>query len=195
MIRAQFGIETISPGSMLRHEKRSGSALGAEAHGYTSGGGLVPDALIIALVRKWLNEHGDAFVFDGYPRTIPQAEALEVMLAEKGLLLDVVFLLEIGTEQIKERVLRRMICQGCGAIVSIGGRVQNAEQGCPRCGGILERRRDDTLEALATRMAEYRAKSAPLAAYYSSRNLLQKINAAQTASAVFAEIDAHLQAT
>jgi adenylate kinase len=194
MIKAAFQIEPASPGAMLRDEKKAGTPLGVEADRLTSRGQLVPDHLIVELVQSWLGKnHSDTFVFDGFPRTIGQAEALENLLARLKKPLQVAFFLDADFETVRERVARRMVCETCGNIAAVGLHIESASDLCPRCGGRLQRRNDDDEETLKQRMAEYREKSEPLNSYYTNRGLLQRIDANRIPSEVFADISSGIE--
>ena len=148
------------------------------------------------MVRAWLAPRdGAPFLFDGFPRSIGQAAALEEMLAERRAPLDAAISLDAGIELIRDRVVRRRICGACGHIVSLGLHVESGESPCPRCGaaGVLERRSDDNIESLEVRMREYREKSEPVLAWYEERNLLTTVKADQPAENVFEEIGAVLE--
>jgi adenylate kinase len=193
MIKAKYQIEAASPGAMLREEKKAGTPLGIEADKLTSQGQLVPDRLIVVLAESWLQHHDGAFVFDGFPRTIGQAEALANFLAGRGTPLDAAFLLDADFETIKERIARRMVCEQCGSIAGIGLHIESAESPCPRCGGHFQRRNDDNEETLCKRMTEYREKSEPLISYYAAHGLLVRIDACRTPVEVSADISAVLE--
>lgn len=188
MIRARYGIPITSPGAMLRDEKKAGSALGIEADKLTSTGRLLPDDIVIRLVEGWMQTQGGRFVFDGFPRSLGQAEALEAMLARRSAPLEVVLALEADVTTLQQRVANRVMCMQCGSIVALGWQVHEVEQGCPRCGGTLVRRNDDTPETLAHRLREYSEKTEPLFAFYQERRLLRQIDSAHDAEAVFATI-------
>lgn len=193
MIKAKYSIETASPGAMLREQKKAGTPLGIEADRLTSKGQLLSDDLIIDLVGSWLGEHDSAFVFDGFPRTCGQADALEAILEKRGTPLDVALFFQAGFETIRDRVSRRMVCESCGNVVSIGLHVKDAESRCPRCGGKLHRRSDDNEETLLARMKEYHEKSEPLVGWYSDRGLLETVDANCKPDEVFAQVAAILE--
>jgi len=188
MIRRKFQIPTASPGAMLREQKKAGTPLGIEAEKITSRGQLLPDDLIVSLVKSWLDEHNGAFIFDGFPRTTGQAGMLETLLAGRKTPLDVAFSLDAGFDKILDRVSRRMVCDDCGNIVSTGLHIEGAESPCPACGGKLHRRSDDNEQTLRLRMGEYREKSEPLISYYAERGVLKHIDAERTPEQVFADI-------
>lgn len=174
---------------MLRSEKEAGTALGEEAARVTGQGQLVSDAIINAVVSHWLEgQTGNAFVFDGYPRTIGQGEALEGMLAKRQTPLDATLLLEADLDTLRRRVELRAQCKQCRHIVSVGLHVASAADRCPRCGGELIRRQDDNAETLESRFLEYAAKTAPLISFYEKRNLLHRVNTDRPPDEVFAEV-------
>jgi adenylate kinase len=195
MIRERFGIETASPGAMLRAEKAAGTALGMEADRQTSNGQLLPDATIVKLVDEWLAVHDGAFTFDGYPRTIGQAEALESILKKRGTPLEAAILLDLDLDfdTILHRVQHRLVCASCGATLGLGFQVASDESPCPKCGGKLTRRSDDNPATLEHRMAEYREKTEPLVSYYRVRGILYEVDASRPPDEVFASIAAILQ--
>ncbi len=188
MITARYRIPSASPGSMLREEKEAGTPLGIEAGKLTSRGQLVPDKTVNELVAHWLAKHNSEFIFDGYPRSIGQAEGLERMLAERGAPLEVVLSLEADFATLQARVQSRAVCSRCRRNFSIGLHVTSLDQPCPVCGGALVRRADDTLETLGLRMREYADKTEPLIAYYSKRGLLCAVDATRTPEEVFASV-------
>ncbi len=179
---------------MLREHSQRGTELGKAADALTARGQLVPDALITALVEEWLTGHGDGFVFDGFPRTVPQAEALEALLARRGTPLQAVLFFNVPFEEIRNRVLNRVNCRQCGRIFKVGLHVASTEAPCPVCEGPLCRRADDTLEVLERRMAEYREKTEPLVDFYRKRGLLFELKGGPRPETVFAEISSILEA-
>jgi len=194
LIKARYGIASVSPGAMLREEMRLGTPLGIEADRITRDGSMVPDAMVIELVAKWLAAHTEGFVFDGFPRTIAQADALEQMLAQLHAPLDAVLFFDITAETIFERVMNRLTCTQCGRSFAVGLHLETAQACCPECGGTLGRRSDDTPEALEHRIAQYREKTEPLVEYYQRRGLLWTLQSADGPEGVFAEIASLLEA-
>lgn len=165
-----------------------GTLLGLKAEKATSSGQLVSDEVVNAVVEKWLSLHSGAFVFDGYPRSLGQAAALDVMLAERQVSVGLTLLLEVDSQTVRERVQRRMMCSSCGMIVSIGRHVSSANASCPSCDGKLIKRLDDNPETLELRMLEYMDKTEPLIGYYRERSLLRRVDAAREPEIVFSSI-------
>ena len=194
MIAARYKIPSASPGSMLREEAMAGTPLGIEANKLTSRGQLVPDDTVNALVASWLASHDSEFVFDGYPRSIGQADGLEKMLAVRGTPLDVVFSFEADLATLQKRVRNRAVCSQCRRNFSIGLHIAALDAPCPACSAPLTRRTDDTPETLGLRMREYADKTAPLISHYSKRGLLRAVDATRTPKEVFAEVAATLEA-
>lgn len=188
MITARYEIPSASPGSMLREERAAGSALGAEADGFTSQGRLVPDSIANQLVAGWLEKHDSQFIFDGYPRSLGQANALEQMLAARSAPVEVALSFEADLTTLQGRVMSRCVCSECARNFSSGIHDVAVDAPCPSCGAPLLRRSDDTLETLAVRMDEYRAKSVPLIGFYRERGLLRTIDATQSPEKVFGSV-------
>jgi adenylate kinase len=188
MITARYSIPSASPGSMLREEKDAGTQLGLEADKLTSRGQLVPDATVNQLVERWLEKRDSQFVFDGYPRSVGQADALGEMLATRGAPLEVVLSFEADLPTVQSRVQNRVVCSDCRRNFSIGLHVSSLDEPCPVCGATLVRRADDNLETLALRMREYAEKTEPLTAYYTKRGLLRAVNTTQLPEKVFASV-------
>jgi adenylate kinase len=188
LMQARYQFPTASPGAILREELKLGTELGLAAERTTSQGQLVSDEIVNSVVASWLTRHSSAFVFDGYPRSLGQAQALDQMLTERNLSLDAVISLEADLPTIRQRVERRMTCSQCGRIASIGLHVADAASPCPTCGGVLTRRLDDTPATLELRLQEYAAKTEPLIGYYRERGLLQPVNSARSPEVVFSSI-------
>jgi adenylate kinase len=188
LIQQKFGIPATSTGAILRHEARAKTPLGLQVHGIIIRGRLAPDALVLRLVSAWLDGLQDGFLFDGFPRTVTQAEALDALLQERRKPLELVILLQLTEQTILERMKRRLTCRTCGKIVSIGIHVRSGSDPCPNCGGLLELREDDRTDVLRQRLAEYVEKTSPVAEYYDKRSLLRPINGDHSADVVFKEI-------
>ena len=193
LIQRKFQISVTSTGAILRREAKLDTLVGREAGRIISKGALAPDDLVLALVGQWLDQHREAFLFDGFPRTLPQAVEFEKILQARQTPLDLAIFLEASESTIAFRMAHRLTCSNCGKVVSIGRHVQSASEPCPNCGGKLEVRSDDNHAALALRLEEFREKSLPLIDFYSGRNLLAKVDANQEADRVFEQISRVIQ--
>ena len=186
LIKNKFGIPTTSTGAILRKQAKERTPLGLEAEKIISKGGLAPDHLVTQLVEEWLEPHLDAFLFDGFPRTIEQAETFDSILEQREVRLNGAIALTVSVETIEQRMSLRLVCPNCGKVVSMGRHVQSPNDPCPNCGGQLEKRSDDNHEALARRLEAYWEKTVPVFKYYGNR--LVEINAGRDVEAVFADI-------
>jgi adenylate kinase len=189
MITRQFGIPVTSPGAILRRERDLGTPLGQETAEALQRGGLVSDKIIIGLIEDWLRLHGGhGFVFDGFPRTLPQAESLMTILARLRTALDLAIWLEVSEETVRDRISGRLQCGECGFTTSSSS-AQFAERPvCPYCDGPLVRRSDDDLGVLQTRLQEFRTKTEPLASFYGKMSILHRIDGNRDRDAVFSHI-------
>ena len=147
LLGAAFGIPHTSTGAMLRAERERATPLGIEAELYTSKGLLFPDDLAMRVVSAWL-EGRVRFILDGFPRTLGQARAFDSLLEARSMPLDAVYLLELSEVEIRERMLGRLTCGKCGSVYNQAFHRITTSDPCPRCGDALERRNDDTEEAL-----------------------------------------------
>ena len=189
MITRHFGIPVTSPGAILRRERDLGTPLGQETAEVLRSGGLVSDKIIIELIEDWLRLHGGhGFVFDGFPRTLPQAESLMSMLTKLRTALDLAIWLEVSEETVRDRITGRLQCGECGFTTSSSSAQFANRPVCPYCDGRLERRNDDDLGVLQTRLQEFRAKTEPLGAFYKRLSMLYRIDGNRDRDAVFADI-------
>lgn len=189
MITRQFGIPVTSPGAILRRERDLGTPLGLETADTTQHGGLVSDKIIVELIEDWLRLHGGhGFVFDGFPRTIPQAESLQSILGRHRTPLDLAIWLEVSEETVGDRIASRLQCQGCGFTTSLSSASFSERPVCPYCDGPLVRRNDDGTDVLKKRLEEFSAKTQPLAAFYDKSGALRKIDGNRDRDAVFSDI-------
>jgi adenylate kinase len=189
MITRQFGIPVTSPGAILRREKDLGTPLGQETAEVLQLGGLVSDKIIVGLIEDWLRLHGGhGFVFDGFPRTLPQAESLMSILARLRTALDLAIWLEVSEQTVRDRITSRLQCGECGFTTSASS-AQFAERPvCPYCDGPLVRRNDDDLRVLQTRLQEFHTKTQPLASFYGKISILHRIDGNRDRETVFSDI-------
>jgi adenylate kinase len=195
-LEREFGIVQISTGDMLRARKKAGDALGQELSAIMAAGNLVPDALIIRMLGERIEQPDAAkgFILDGFPRTVPQAEALDAMLAEKHLKLAAVIELKVDEEALVQRIAGRYSCAGCGAGYHDEFQKPAVAGVCDKCGSTeFIRREDDKPEAVRNRLKVYRDQTAPILPYYTARGLLQTIDGMAPIDQVYGEITALLK--
>jgi len=175
----EFGIPHISTGDILREAIKAGTELGRLAQSYINDGNLVPDQVVVDIIRVRLqNEDArEGYILDGFPRTIPQAEMLEKLLRESGTALDRAIYLEASEKVIIERLSGRRICRECGKIFHVVNMPPKVDGLCDICGGELIHRPDDQPEAIGRRLQVYREKTAALIQWYAERNLLVRVPA------------------
>jgi len=189
MITRHFGIPVTSPGAILRREKDLETPLGLETAEITQHGGLVPDATIVKLIEDWLRLHGaHGFVFDGFPRTVPQAESLNEILARHRTPLDLAIWLDVSEQTVAERIAGRLQCRSCGFVTSVTSGNFSERPVCPYCEGPLVRRNDDDTSVLRTRLKEYHAKTEPLAKFYDKSGAIHRIDGNRDRETVFKDI-------
>jgi adenylate kinase len=171
------GSVQISTGDILRAAVKEGSALGKEAGGYMGRGDLVPDALIMKIMEERLQQPDcrKGFILDGFPRTIPQAEALKTLLESLDIKLDFVVNLEVPTEVILDRLTTRRTCSNpeCQEIYNVKSNPPNADGTCKKCGSPAVQREDETEIAIMNRLDTYNKKTSPLIGFYESEGLLK----------------------
>ncbi|GAB3798332.1 adenylate kinase [Micromonospora zhanjiangensis] len=178
-IAAHLAVPKISTGDIFRANVSQGTPLGVEAKRYMDAGKLVPDEVTINMVRDRLAEPdaGEGFLLDGFPRTTPQAAALDKLLADLGTALDLVLELVVDDDEVIRRLSGRRTCRGCGKIWHVEFDATSQEGICDRCGAELFQRDDDKPETIAERLREYAAKTAPLVDYYGAQGKLVGIDA------------------
>ena len=186
LIQNRFGIPTTSTGAILRRQAKERTSLGLEAEQIISKGGLAPDSLVMQVVEAWLATHLASFLFDGFPRTVEQAEAFDQTLQQREAPLDLAIALAVSVDTITTRMALRLVCPNCGKVVSMGRHVQSPTDPCPNCGGPLEKRSDDNHGALERRLEAYWEKTVPVYKYYGNR--LVEVDAGRDAEVVFADI-------
>ncbi|MGC6486445.1 MAG: adenylate kinase [Planctomycetota bacterium] len=193
-VAAQAELAHISTGDMLREEVRSGSALGAEAKGFMDAGKLVPDQLIIDMVKARIQrpDAASAWILDGFPRTLPQAEALDQNLSGDNALTHVISF-AVPEDVLMGRLTGRRTCSQCGAIWHVENKPTRQDGVCDLCGGELTQRSDDREEAIGERLEVYRTQTAPLLAYYGDRGVLREIDANRSPDVVFQELLTQMQ--
>jgi len=179
MLTAIDGSVQISTGDILRGAVQAGTDLGKEAEAYMKRGDLVPDALIMGIMEKRLQEPDcqKGFLLDGFPRTIPQAEALKELLAKLDITLDMAVNIEVPRDVILDRLCTRRTCENpeCQAIYNVKSNPPQKEGICDKCGSPVIQRADETEEAILYRLATYNEKTAPLIGFYEKEGLLKTV--------------------
>jgi adenylate kinase len=189
-------IPQVSTGDMLRAAVKAGTPLGQEAKQYMNRGALVPDAVIIGLVRERLQQPdcSRGYILDGFPRTVAQAEALEKTLAGLQASLDSVVSLEVPTEDLVLRIAGRRTCRNCGAMYHVRFSPSKTDGRCDACGGPTYQRDDDREETVRRRLAVYAEQTAPLISFYAARGLLRRVPGTGEIAEIFQRITAALGA-
>jgi adenylate kinase len=185
----EFGLVHLSTGDILRKAVADGTPLGIEAKRHMDEGGLVPDDVVIGLVRERITQPDAAergVLFDGFPRTIPQAEALDEALSASGLALDAVVSVEVDPEAIVARITSRRQCRACGKIFNV------ASDGdltvCTECGGEVYQRDDDTEAVVRKRLDAYEAQTSKLVPYYAAQGTLRAVDGNRTPDEVYESV-------
>jgi adenylate kinase len=181
-------LKHLSTGDVLRDAVKNGTSLGKKAKAYMDAGDLVPDDVILGMIKEILQINKDGFIFDGFPRTAAQAEGLEELMAELDLGLDAVINLAVEDREVLSRLSGRFFCEKCGADFNVNTRPPKKGGVCDKCGGSLRQRNDDKTEVITNRLKVYREKTKPVEDFYRSRSLLKDINGAQAFDAVTASI-------
>ena len=178
-LQDRYDIIQLSTGDMLRAEVTSGSDLGSKAKEIMESGGLVPDELIIDMISRRIEEDDcrNGFILDGFPRTTPQAEALDVMFAEKEINLDHVIEMNVNDDAMVERITGRFTCANCGAGYHDTFQRPKSDGVCDACGGTeFSRRSDDNAETVRARLAAYHNQTKPIIDYYGNKKLLSQVD-------------------
>ncbi len=183
----RFHIPKLTTGDMLRSAVRAGSALGREAEQFMNSGALVPDAVMIGLIRERLTEKDCAagFLLDGFPRTVAQAEALDVTCRAVRQTIDNVLEFEVPESEILQRLTGRLVCDKCGAGYHAVTQPPQIAGKCDRCDGNVVRRADDSDTTVRKRLNVYREATEPMIAYYAGLGVVRKVNAVGTVDEVF----------
>ena len=173
----RFNIPQISTGDLLRAAVSAGTELGKQAKSAMDAGALVSDEIVIGLIRERLSEADthNGYILDGFPRNIPQAEALDAMLSDLGQPLQGVVLLDVPFEELMQRLTGRRTCKDCGAIYNIHLSPTQVEGHCDACNGELFQRQDDNEETIGNRLKVYQQQTAPLIGYYQQQGKLHSV--------------------
>ena len=186
LVSKELNIPSISTGNILREAVRNGTEIGLQAKSYMDAGKLVPDEVIIGIIRERVSQPDCAggYILDGVPRTIPQAEALE----RSGIHFDRVISLEVEDEVIEHRMTGRRVCPACGASFHVTANPPTKEGICDVCGAELVIRSDDAVETVRSRLKTFHAETEPLKAFYEKQGVLRLVKGDQDIDLAFAEI-------
>ena len=188
-IQEHYKLPHISTGDILRENINNNTSLGLKAKSYMSKGELVPDELLITIIKDRLSKKDceNGFMLDGYPRTIPQADALQMILTESGEILDAVLNISVDDEELINRLSGRRMCK-CGASYHVIFNPPAQEDVCNVCNGKLYQREDDKPETIRNRLDVYKKQTQPLINYYGSKKILQTIDGSKEIPQIFEEI-------
>ena len=166
-----LGIPAISTGNIIREALKNGTELGKRAKSYMDEGKLVPDEVVIAIIKERLSKDDckNGFILDGFPRTVPQAEALDAM----GIIIDRVIDIEVADEAIQKRLSGRRVCEDCGASYHVDYKPSKADGVCDKCGGKTVQRKDDHPDTIKERLSVYHDQTEPLKGYYEKTGKLK----------------------
>lgn len=178
MLTEEFSIPQISTGDILRAAVKDGTAMGLKAKEYMDAGGLVPDEVVVGIVRDRLQEAdcNNGFILDGFPRTVAQADALQASLQQMGKDLDRVISLDVDAEALVERLTGRRTCKDCGRGYHVTFDPSREEGKCDACGGTLFQRDDDQEETIRKRLQVYADQTSPLISYYRKADVLLELD-------------------
>ena len=193
-LKESLNLVHISTGDMFRDAIKAGTELGKLAQSYIERGDLVPDQVTIGLVKERLSQKDcdNGFLLDGFPRTLPQAEALQEIAKEINRPIDVVVNLDCDNAELVKRISGRRVCKNCGAPYHIINMKPKVEGVCDLCGGPLYQRKDDNEEALKVRLEHYTNDTKPLLDYYKNLNLLGSFNSLVEKEVLFDEVKTFL---
>ena len=189
-LSAVLDVPHVSTGQMFREAMRKGGPIGESAKRFIDKGQLVPDEIAVELIQLWLDEHGrrGGFIFDGFPRTVPQAKALDRLLKKHEMPITLVILLELGESEIIERILGRLSCETCGALYHDKRMPPKKPGFCDKCGGNLIRRADDTEATVRERLHIFEELTKGVIQYYEQSKVLRRVDGSGMKDKAFAQI-------
>jgi adenylate kinase len=194
-LQDRYGIPQLSTGDMLRAAVSAGTPIGKQAKAVMDAGKLVSDDIMVGLIAERIDQTDctNGFILDGFPRTIPQAEALDKLLKSKGIKLDSVIEVQVPDEKLVTRITGRFTCKTCGEGYHDTFKTPKKAGVCDVCGGTeFSRRADDNAETVKARLAAYHAQTAPLLPYYKGQGLLKVVDGDRDMNVVTAELEAIL---
>lgn len=184
----KLGMTQISTGDLFRAAIKNKTDLGTKAQGYMDQGQLVPDSIVIGMVEEVLKSGVKSFILDGFPRTVPQAEALDQLLIGLKLSVSKAIFLEVPKQELLGRLTGRRVCKNCGTVFHVLNKPSKSEGVCDRCGGQLIQRNDDMTEVIEARLKNYDEYTSPLKAYYTKSHKYVEVDGNRDTALVFADI-------
>jgi len=190
----RYKVPQISTGDLLRNAVSAGTELGRKAKQFMDAGQLVPDSVVLGMIRERLAQPDadNGFILDGFPRNEPQAEALDKLLEEMKQPLDLALLIDVDYDVLMQRLTGRLTCESCGSVFNIYTNPPKQDDACDKCGGKLHHRADDNEETIGNRLKVYDAQTKPLIAYFSASNRLETVVGEGDINAIFKNICAAL---
>lgn len=189
LLRDKQSFVHYSTGEVFRDHIARKTSVGLEVEEFVVAGKLVPDDVVLEVVNAFLAEHaGKSILYDGFPRTVPQAEGLDAVLADNGLAIDLVVLVDLADEEVVKRLTARRMCRKCGKIYNLSFKPPKVERICDECGGELYQRKDDTEEVIRDRLSVYHQQTEPVLGYYGGQDKLSRIDGALGRDRVYEEI-------
>lgn len=195
---ARYAIPQISTGDLLREAVAAGSELGLKAKSYMDAGQLVPDEVVLGMIRERLGQADtrQGFILDGFPRNIAQAQALDALLQDLGQPLDLAIFIDVPAEVLKQRISGRLTCTRCGAVFNLYTNPPKVPGVCDFCGGPLEHRADDNEQTVSARLEVYETQTRPVIEYYAGQGKLLRVDGTReiddTFHTIVREIDARI---
>lgn len=189
-IAEHYSLPHISTGDILRENISNNTSLGIKAKSYMAKGELVPDELLITIIRDRLSKPdcSKGFLLDGYPRTVPQADALQMILTESNKKLDIVLNIDVDDEELIKRLSGRRVCASCGMSYHMIFNPPKEDEICDKCEGKLYQREDDKPEAIRNRLIVYKKQTQPLIEYYTRKSLLRTVDGGKDIPEIFKDI-------
>lgn len=193
-IEEEFGIPQLATGDIIRLAIKEGTEWGKRAEPFVREGQLVPDEVVIGIVKERLSRDDvrNGFILDGFPRTLKQAEALETMLQDLGIAIDAVLYFDVPTEELVRRLSARRVCESCQTPYNLISSPPKNDEVCDRCGGKLVQRPDDTPEVIRKRLAVYEEQTKPLVEFYKRKGLLRVVPSSGTIEEIYVQVKAVL---
>jgi adenylate kinase len=189
LLREKNGFVHYSTGEVFRDHIARKTRVGLDVEGYVASGRLVPDEVVLQVVNAFVAEHaGKKTLFDGFPRTIPQAKGLDKVLAEYRVIVDMAVLVDLPDDEVVKRLTARRQCRKCSKIYNLTFKPSKVANVCDDCGGELYQRKDDSEETIRDRLAVYHRQTEPVLLYYTEKGKLERIDGALGRDRVFEEM-------